>query len=126
MTAPLVHVYSVDVKEDKGAVFEKYPEEHVEFVETNHSDLLAFHLFLRDDARVSFVQIHPDAHSMDIFMERIVPTYGKEAMQYYRQGTMGSDIYGLLSETATKHMREFGIDLHLNPRHLGGFTRLTD
>lgn len=126
MTAPLIHIFSADLQEGQLAGYEEYAKEHVEFVEANHSGLLSFNLYLSEDGkRVSVVQVHPDANSLDIFMKEIIPTHGVEAYQYLERGSERSDAYGSPSDTATAQIREFGVDLRLSPRHLGGFTRLS-
>lgn len=127
MTTPLIHIFTADLQDGKLAGYERYAKEHVEFVAANHSELLSFNLYLSEDGkRVSAVQVHPDANSMDVFMKEIVPVHGVQAYQFLVRGSERSDAYGSPSEAAIAQVREFGVDLHLSPRHLGGFTRLTD
>lgn len=126
MTAPLIHIFSADLQEGQLEGYEKYAKDHVAFVEENHSELLSFNVYLSEDGRrVSVVQVHPDPGSLDTFMKEIVPAHGVQAYQYLERGSERSDAYGSPSDAAQTQIREFGVDLRLSPRHLGGFTRLT-
>lgn len=125
MTAPLIHVFSVAVKDGQVDGFRQYAEEHVEFVEARHPRLLAFHHYLSEDGRTAYaVQIHPDSDSMAYFMTNVVAEHGVKAYEFVEQGTERSDVYGTLDGALQDQMRQFGVTLDLRPHHLGGFTRL--
>ena len=124
MTAPLIHVFSASVKEGRLEGFKEYAEEHVEFVEAKAPRLLAFHEFLSEDGRrVSVVQVHPDPDHMDFFMKEIVAEHGMKAYEFLEHDER-SDAFGALNEGTQAALRQYGVDLHLSPYHLGGFTRL--
>lgn len=126
MTAPLVHIFSVAVKDGQVDGFRQYAQEHVEFAEAAHPRLLAFHHYLSEDGRTTFtVQVHPDSDSLAYFMSNVVAEHGIKAYEFVEQGTERSDIYGPLDDSLRDRIQQYGVTLSLNPHHLGGFTRLS-
>lgn len=125
MTAPLVHIFSATVQDGKLEGYKRYAKEHAEFVEGKAPGLLAFHLYLSEDGRrVSAVQVHPDADSMDFFMKEVVAEHGVQAYEFLEQGSERSDAFGPLNDATAQGVRQYGVELWHSPYHLGGFTRL--
>lgn len=125
MGTPLVHIFSADLQEGKGAGYTQYAREHVAYAQQVHADVLGFHVYLSPDRRrASMVQIHPDADSMDLWMKAVVSTHGVTAYEFLERGTERSLVYGRLNDATLEGIHEFGVDLDLHPEHLAGFTRL--
>ena len=95
MTAPLVHLITGSIKDGQLEAYRRFAQEHAEFAEMKHPGLLAFHLYLSEDGReVTSVQVHPDADSMDFFIQKVVATHGVQAFEYLEQGSERSEVYG--------------------------------
>lgn len=125
MTAPLIHVFTAAVQDGKLDGYKQYAQEHTAFVEANAPALLAFHLYLSEDGRrVSAVQVHPDADSLDVFMKDVVAEHGVQAYEFLEQGSERSDAFGPLNDATAAAIRQYGVELWRSPYHLGGFTRL--
>lgn len=125
MAAPLIHIFSATIKEGQLEGYKKYAQEHAEFTEAKHPGLLAFHQYVNDEGnRVSVVQIHPDADSMEFFMQEVVPQHGVKAYRYLEEGSESSEIYGTPSDAILDGLRQYGVSFSVKPNHVGGFTRL--
>jgi hypothetical protein len=125
MTAPLVHIFTVDIQDGKLEGFREYAKEHVAFTEAKAPDLLAFHHYVSADGRrSSVVQVHPDADHMDHFMKEVVAEHAVKAYEFLEQGTERSDAFGPLNDATADAIRQYGVELRHHPYHLGGFTRL--
>lgn len=125
MSTPLVHIFTARIQEGKLDGYRHYAREHAAFAEQVHPGVLAFHLYLSEDQRtVAAVQVHPDADSMDIWMKDVVSEHGVTAYEFLEPGSERSLVYGTLNEATLEGMRQYGVELDLNPEHLAGFTRL--
>lgn len=125
MREPLIHIFTATIAEGQVEGYRQYAREHAEFVEAKHPGLLAFHLYLDEDARkVAAVQVHPDADSMDFFMKEVVAEHGVKAYEFVEQGSERSEVYGVLNDGTRDQIEHYGVPLSLHPQHLGGFTRL--
>jgi len=125
MSTPLVFIFTARIQEGKLDGYREYAREHAAFAERAHPAVLAFHLFLSEDQReVAAVQVHPDADSMDIWMKDVVSTHGETAYEFLEPGSERALVFGTLNDHTLKGMRQYGIELALNPEHVAGFTRL--
>lgn len=125
MSTPLVFIFTARIREGKLDGYRQYAREHAAFAERAHPGILAFHLFLSEDQReVAAVQVHPDADSMDIWMKDVVSEHGQTAYEFLEQGTERSLVYGTLNDHTLAGIRQYGVEVDLNPEHLAGFTRL--
>lgn len=125
MSTPLVHIFTARIQEGKLADYRQYAREHAAFAEQAHPTILAFHLYLSEDRReVAAVQVHPDADSMDVWMKDVVSAHGATAYEFLERGSERSLVYGTLNDHTLAGIREFGVEMDLNPEHLAGFTRL--
>ena len=125
MAAPLIHIFSATIKEGQLEGFKKYAQEHAEFAEAKHPRLLAFHQYVNEEGnKVYVVQVHPDADSMEFFMQEVVAQHGVQAYQYLEEGSESSEIYGRPSDAILEGLREYGVSFSVKPQYLGGFTRL--
>ena len=127
MAAPLIHIFSATIKEGQLEGFKKYAQEHAEFTEAKHPRLLAFHQYINEEGnKVYVVQVHPDADSMEFFMQEVVAQHAVQAYQYLEEGSASSEIYGEPSDAILDGMREYGTSFSVKPHHDGGFTRLPE
>jgi hypothetical protein len=125
MSAPIVHVFSAGIPPDRVDAYRQHAREHIGLTESEHPGLLAYHLYLSEDShRMSSVQVHPDADSMDLFRDRVLAEESAAAYQCLVRGSERSQGYGRFHDATLDRMRAFGVELHLHPEHLGGFTRL--
>lgn len=125
MAAPLIHIFTATIKEGQLEGFKKYAQEHAEFTEAKHPGLLAFHQYVNEEGnKVSVVQVHPDADSMEFFMQEVVAQHGIQAYEYLEEGSESSEIYGTPSDAILEGLRQYGVSFTVKPDHVGGFTRL--
>ena len=125
MSTPLVHIFTAQIQDGKAGAYRRYAREHAAFAEHAHPSLLAFHLYLSEDhRRIAAVQVHPNPDSMDIWIKHVVSEHGQTAYEFLQQGTERSLIYGTLNDHTLAGIRQYGAQLHLNPEHLAGFTRI--
>jgi hypothetical protein len=128
MAAPFIYVGHNKLKAGKLEAYQQnFMPELVEVVESNEPRLLAFNVFANDDGtEIAGVQVHPDADSMlshaQVMRERITMAY-----EEYIEATTAIHVYGPPNDAALeiiKMMATPGVSVSVNPRHLGGFTRL--
>ncbi len=125
MSTPLVHIFSAQLQDRKLDGYRQYAREHAAFAQRVHPDILAFHVYVSEDQnRVSAVQVHPDADSMDLWTKAVVAEHGVAAYDYLEPGSERSLAFGPLNAPTLEGMRRFGVALTHNPEHLAGFTRL--
>jgi hypothetical protein len=125
MSEPLIHIFTATIKEGQLEGFKKYAQENAEFTKAKHPRLLAFHQYVNEDGnKVSVVQVHPDADSMEFFMQEVVAQHGVQAYQYLEEGSESSEIYGTPSDAILDGLRQYGVSFSVKPYHVGGFTRL--
>jgi len=125
MTAPLIHIFTATIKEGQLEGYKKYAQEHAEFAEAKHPRLLAFHIYVNEDSnKVSAVQVHPDADSMEFFMQEVVAQHGVQAYQYLEEGSESSQIYGTPSDAILDGLRQYRVPFSVKTDYVGGFTRL--
>jgi quinol monooxygenase YgiN len=125
MSQPFIFVGTHKIKEGKLDEFRKSLQELVELVETNEPRLIAFNIYVDEDAnRVSGVQVHPDAGSMEFHM-KVAGEHIRGAYDYIEK-TESIDVYGQATDAILGMMRQAappGTPLRVMPIHEAGFTR---
>jgi hypothetical protein len=124
MSAPLIFIGTYTIKEGKLDEFKRYWPQFVEFIEQSEPQLVAFNAYMDEDGReVGIVQVHPDVASMEFHMKLVREHV--EASAEFLADTVGTQIYGELTDSADETMRQLGWlgELDLKPRSIGGFTR---
>jgi quinol monooxygenase YgiN len=98
----------------------------VEFIEANEPRLIAFNEYVSEAGdKVTMVQVHPDAASMEAHMEIV----RDRAMQAYAEtldATVRVQVFGEPTEAILDVLRQqtgSGVDITVNGEHLGGFIR---
>ena len=87
MTAPFIFVGTHRIKEGQLDAYIEYFREFVEFVKENEPRLIVFEGFVDDEGtRMTIVQVHPDAESMEFHMQTIGKHIG-EAYDRFLDGT---------------------------------------
>ena len=127
MTAPFIFIGTYPIKEGKAEDFKQYLGEFFALIEANEPRLLAFNAYINTDGtEATFVQVHPDAASMEFHMqvarEHIGRAYGE-----FLEGTTSLQVYGQPSDVVLEMTRQFAgsaVPLSVKAHHLGGFTRL--
>ena len=125
MSEPFIFITTHTVKDGRLDDLERITSEFVEFVQTNEPRLLAIGAYINDDRdRLTLVQVHPDADSMDFHLQ----VAGEKIHQAFQVvdndsvtvlGAPGEITKALLDE-----IRAAGVRLSIDPSLLGGFNRL--
>jgi quinol monooxygenase YgiN len=125
MSQPFTFVGTHRIKKGKLEEYRKELQELVEFVEANEPRLIAFNLYVDEKAnRVSGVQVHPDAESMQLHM-RLVSQHIRGSFDFFA-ATEGIEVYGETPAALLESIRQFSAPdtpLRFLPRHEAGFTR---
>ena len=125
MTQPFIFVGTHKIKEGKLEEYKKQLQEVVEVVETNEPRLIAFNLYVDEDSnRITGVQVHPDAASMEFHM-KVVAEHIREAYDYIEK-TESIDVFGKPTDALLGMLRQAappGTPLRVLPIHEAGFTR---
>ena len=126
MTAPFIFVGTHRIKEGQLDAYIEYFREFVEFVKENEPRLIVFEGFVDDEGtRMTIVQVHPDAESMEFHMQTIGKHIG-EAYDRYLDGTERIDVYGAPRGGVVdmiKQLASSGAPLDISARPVAGFTR---
>jgi quinol monooxygenase YgiN len=125
MSGPFVFIGTYGIKSGKLEETKKHLQEIVNLVETNEPRLIAFNMYLDEQGRkVSVVQVHPDAASMEFHMN-LSAEHIRDAFDYL-EGTESHQVYGTPSDTVIEKILEFvepGVPMTVMPIHEVGFTR---
>jgi quinol monooxygenase YgiN len=125
MTAPFVYVGTWTIKEGKVDEARRRLAEHVDLIEANEPRMIAFHLYLDDDARTaSVVQVHPDSASMEFHME-LIAAHLAGAFDYI-DTILTEQYYGPMSDALAETLAKYedpGVTVIKRPVFEAGFTR---
>ena len=126
MTAPFIFVGTHRIKEGQLDAYIEYFREFAEFVKENEPRLIVFEGYVNDEGnRMTIVQVHPDAESMEFHMQTIGKHVG-EAYDRFLDGTERIDVYGVPSGGVLemiRHLANMNEPLNISPRPVAGFTR---
>ncbi len=125
MAQPFIFIGTHKIKEGKLEEYRKELQELVELVETNEPRLIAFNIYV-DEAtnRVTGVQVHPDAASMEFHMT-VIGEHLRTAYDYIEK-TESIEVYGEATDALMEGIRANtpeGTPLRIVPAHEAGFTR---
>ena len=100
----IVYVDTADVREGALEQLKEGVKELVDFVEANEPRLIAYNVYLSDDgSRMTVVQVHPDAESLEYHMEVAGPVFRR----FVELVTLSSiQIYGEPSEKMLEQSHE--------------------
>lgn len=123
----IVYVDTADVREGAVEELKAAIKELVDFVEANEPRLIAYNVYLSDDGtRMTVVQVHADAESLEYHMEVAGPVF----RQFVELVTLSSiQIYGEPTEKLLQQSHEKarllgrGAEVVADDLH-AGFTRL--
>lgn len=125
MSAPFIFIGSHTIKQGKLEEYRKQLQELVDVVETNEPRLIAFNVYVDEAAnKVTGVQIHPDASSMEFHM-RLVADHIRGAYDNIKS-TDSIQVYGSAPDELLDRMRQTsppGTPFTVMPVHEVGFTR---
>jgi uncharacterized protein (DUF2126 family) len=98
----------------------------VEFLEANEPRVIAFNEYVNEAGdEVTVVQVHPDAESLEAHIE-LVRERAQEAYAETLEATVRIQVFGRPTEAILERLRQqagTGVEVSINGRHLGGFTR---
>jgi quinol monooxygenase YgiN len=125
MSQPFIYIGTYTVKAGKLDQCRKQLQELARVVEANEPRLVAFNVFGDEQgSRVSVVQVHPDAASMEHHMKVVAEHLGS-AFDYL-EDTVSEQVYGTPSEELAELLKDYAdpnADVTAMPRHEAGFTR---
>jgi len=128
MAAPFIFIGTYPIKEGKAEDFKQYLGEFFALIEAHEPRLLAFNAYITaDGTEATFVQVHPDAASMEFHMQVAREHIGRAYQDFLDPGGSSIQIYGRPSETVLEMTRQLagsGVPLDVKAEPLGGFTRL--
>jgi len=126
MSEPLIFINSFAIKEGKLEDLRQFLSEFFTVVEADEPRPLGINAYVNEDGtEVTFVQIHPDAASLEHHQQ--VAHEHTQRSQQFLGATTSIQVYGKLSDLVLKRTRQHaasGIAVSVKPEHLGGFTRL--
>jgi predicted metallo-beta-lactamase superfamily hydrolase len=127
MAGPLIYIGTYTVKNGKLEECKQRLGELVDLVETNEPRLIAFHIYLDEQAStISVVQVHPDSDSMEFHL-KVVSEHLTGAFEYL-EATVGEQLYGSPSDTLADMLQAYAepeVAVSFIPVHEVGFTRAT-
>jgi hypothetical protein len=104
MTELLIAVDSSEIREGKLDAVKAGLAELAEFVEANAPEVIAYSIYLDEEARrMTVVQIHPSSASMELHLEIAAPVFRKFADLVDLRRV---DFYGRPSEALLERMRQ--------------------
>jgi len=126
LSEPLVYVDTSDVREGALGELEDAIEELAHFIEANVPEVLAYNVYLSDDAsEMTVVHVHADAASLDRHLEVGGPVFRKFADLLTLRSIQ---VYGEPSAKATELLRDkaraLGSGEVFIHRRQAGFSRL--
>ena len=129
MVGPFVHIATYAIKETKLEGLKQFLPEFFEMIEANEPRLLAVNAFVNEDGtEATFVEIHPDAASME-HHARVAHELTARAFARFVSATTSIQIYGEPSDVVLARARQHagsGVLVSVKPEHLGGFTRVPE
>ena len=127
MGGPFIYVGTTSIKPGKLEEARKRLTEVVDFIETNHPRMIAFHLFLDEEGtKLTIVQVHPDAASMEFHLE-VNAKHFATAFDYL-DAQLTEQYYGPMSEKLAADLAKWedsSVEVTRMPVYEGGFTRTT-
>ena len=127
MGGPFIYVGTTSIKPGKLEEARKQLAEVVDFIETNHPRMIAFHLFLDEEGtKLTVVQVHPDAASMEFHLEVNAKHFA--TVFDYLDAQLTEQYYGPMSEKLAADLAKWedsSVEVTRMPVHEGGFTRTT-
>ena len=127
MGGPFIYVGTTSIKPGKLEEARKRLAEVVDFIETNHPRMIAFHLFLDEEGtKLTVVQVHPDAASMEFHLEVNAKHFA--TVFDYLDAQLTEQYYGPMSEKLAADLAKWedsSVEVTRMPVHEGGFTRTT-
>jgi hypothetical protein len=128
MAGPFIFINSFAIKEGKLEELRQFLGEFFRLIEANEPRLLAINAYVNEDGtEVSFVQVHPDAASLE-HHQRVTHEHTQRSRQVLG-ATTSIGLYGKPSDLVLKRTRQHaasGVAVAVNPEHLGGFTRISE
>jgi hypothetical protein len=122
MNAPLLFLTTHAVKDGRLEDLKALNAEFVDFVERHEPNILALHAYLSEDrSRLTIVQIHPHADSLE---RQVAGDKIHQALELVDNERV--DVYGTPGETADTllhQLRTAGVRVTVNPAPIGGFAR---
>lgn len=125
MSEAFVYVGTYTIQPGKVDEARKRCGELVDFVETNHPRMIAFHIYLDEPAeKLTVLQVHPDAASMELHMQ-INAKHFATAWDFLGT-TVSEQFYGPTSESLEAELAKWDdpdVPVTRMPVHEAGFTR---
>ena len=130
MDAPFIFIGTYRLQEGKAEAFKQYlrSEKFFEYIGANEPRLLAFNGYLNEEGtEATFVQVHPDAASMELHLQVAREHIGRVYQEFLAPTGSSIQVYGQPSDAVlgmTRQLAGPGVPLDVKAQPLGGFTRL--
>ncbi|HEY6499046.1 MAG TPA: hypothetical protein VIZ20_06435 [Streptosporangiaceae bacterium] len=126
MPSPFIFIATNRLKAGRLDLERKRVPNLVKFVEANEPRLIAYNEYVNEVGdEVTFVQVHPDAESLETHLE-IVRERVQEAHAQTLDATVRIQVFGQPTQAILDTLRlqaSSGVEISVNGEHLGGFTR---
>lgn len=126
MSAPFIFIGTHAIKKGQLEAYIGYFRELAEWVKEQEPRLICFEGYVNEDGtRMTVVQVHPDAESMEFHMQTVGKHIG-EAYERFLDRTERIDVYGVPRGGVVEMMKQLassGAPLNISARPVAGFTR---
>jgi len=126
MSGPFIFAGTYTIKSGKLEQARQHLQDIADLVETNEPRLIAFNFYLDEqERRVTCIQVHPDATSMEFHMN-VISEHLSSAFEWIDR-VESEQVYGKPTEALEAGLRKYAgpNGLTLMPVHEVGFTRTT-
>jgi hypothetical protein len=127
MGGPFIFINSFAIKDGRLDDLKEFLGEFFRVIETNEPRLLAINAYANEQGtEVTFIQVHPDAASLE-HHQRVVHQHAGRTLAQFIDATTSFQIYGTPSDVVLTRARQHaasGVPVTVKPHYLGGFTRL--
>jgi hypothetical protein len=125
MSGPYIHISTYTIKSGKLDEATMAVRELVDLVETNEPRLISFNVYLDEQGtKLSVVQVHPDADSMEWHM-KVISEHLTSSFEYLGS-TVSEQAFGEATAPLSSTLRQWaepGVPVTFMPAHAAGFTR---
>jgi hypothetical protein len=132
MPTPLIAITTARIKEGRLEDFKKFTQEMLNNIEGKQPHILAFNVFLDEEqTKMTSIQVHPDASSMDSLMQVLGQVMGEDMAEWVERADFfeieSLELYGQPSKMllqADQPLVDSGaITRTIKPVYVAGFTR---
>ncbi len=125
MSGPFIYIGTYTIQASKLDEAKKAVRNLVDVVERHEPRLISFNVYLDESGtKLSVVQVHPDADSMELHM-KVISEHLTNSFEYL-DATESEQIYGQPTASLSSMLEQWaepGVPIATMPAHEAGFTR---